>query len=459
MEMKYYSLFLLFILLTLPAKAKNLPKRSIAVAYSDVSSGRNINFTFRYAFHEKWTGYLGLKYNINSKYFRNDYTLKTKFYKESFADNSFQHFGLRGGVEKLLWRPNPYLQIFVGYDAQFTYATIKSVNQDWQPWLYPFPGRIPVPDYLNDFLLLENILGIGAKISINKQMNFGLSAGLGMTRYYRIGTGSTSNNYSGFWTFARLLDIGVIYSLDKQEKPTGRRKRSEDRYIGGANSLHIGYDDLQTGRNLNIGYQHHMPGGLGLYAAVKYHINTRFYRDYTITEPYYFKQFRPEGFAEHLGLTLGIEKSVHIPYVNLEPFAFYELHGMRATVSNLVDLDHFASGISRPLLGGGAGLLDQNLDYYQAWFRKYGPVLALENYAGLGARMMMSEKINFRIKAGIGYNIYLGPDNFQTYTTNGGNLMPEIQHENVPWTAKKSEISRMFSFALEYRLNKGKGKQ
>ncbi|MFT4062149.1 MAG: hypothetical protein QM642_07305 [Edaphocola sp.] len=88
----------------------------------DVSVGRNINITYRKPWSRTWLVYAGLKYHINSKYYRNDYALKTFLYKELYAKEALQHFGAKAGMEKTIWKPNPYTSLFAYYDFQFTHA-------------------------------------------------------------------------------------------------------------------------------------------------------------------------------------------------------------------------------------------------------------------------------------------------------------------------------------------------
>jgi hypothetical protein len=434
---------------------------SIVLAYDDVSVGRNINVTYHKPWGRTWSVYAGLKYHINSKYYRNDYTLKTFLYKELYAKKTIEHFGIKAGIEKIIWVPNTLVTLFAYYDFQFTNATGKTIDQDWIPGQFPKLSPLPPPHSQGIFTYntYENTFGLGLNIKVSNALGFRMQGGIGINHIKITAVDFKPDHWplkpNASFIFSRQFAFGMSYALNRDNPVPDapkRRKRQEKREP--FNSINLSYDDIQTGRNLNIGYRQTLPTGFALYGALKYHINTRFYRDFTITEPYYFKQFRPEGLAEHLGLTVGLEKSFNIPGVNLEPFVFYELQAMRATVSNLVDLDYFYSGSSRPI--DNAPFFAQEINN-KAWFRKYGPVLALENYIGAGARLKVTDKINFKAKAGIGYNIYIGPDNFQNYLTRNPdwpNKFEPFEHKDVPWTTQKSEISRMFSLGLEYKIAK-----
>lgn len=452
---------MLFYLVATIAAAQPERQSSLGLAYDDVSVGRNINITWRKPWGATWLIYAGLKYHINSKYYRNDYTLKTYLYKELYAKKAIEHFGFKVGTEKIMWVPNKHISLFAYYDFQFTHATAKTIDQDWSPGEFPILSPLPPPHSqgILTYNTYENTFGLGLNMKISDALGFRMQGGIGINHIRITAVDFKPDHWPvkphASFIYSRQFAFGLDYVLSKTKIKAESRRRKRQPELEPYNSFTLAYDDVQTGCNLNIKYRRGLRDGWAVYGALKYHINTRFYRDFTITEPYYFKQFRPEGLAEHLGLTLGLEKSFYLPNLNLEPFAFYELQAMRSTVSNLVDLDYFYSGNSRPI--DNAPFFAQKINN-KAWFRKYGPVLALENYVGAGARLGLSEKLNFKIKAGIGYNIYIGPDNFQDYLTRNPEwLNPNVQsieHKDVPWTAQKSEISRMFSLGIEYKLRR-----
>lgn len=458
MKSNNYLGFILLCLVATTTAAQPGRHSSIGLAYDDVSVGRNINITWRKPWGPTWLVYAGLKYHINSKYYRNDYTLKTHLYKELYAKKALEHFGFKVGAEKIIWIPNTHVTLFAYYDFQFTHATAKTIDQDWLPGTFPILSPLPPPHSqgIYTYSTYENTFGLGLSIKVSDAARFRMQGGIGINHIQLTAVDFKPDHWplkpQASFIFSRQFAFGLDYALHRQAKQVKGKSRKKAYEQEPYNSLTLAYDDIQTGRNLNIGYRQGLPDGWAVYGALKYHINTRFYRDYSITEPYYFKQFRPEGFAEHLGLTLGFEKSFYLPGLNLEPFTFYELQAMRSTVSNLVDLDQFYSGDSRPI--DNAPFFAQKIKN-KAWFRKYGPVLALENYIGAGARFRLNEKLNFKIKASIGYNIYIGPDHFQDYLTRNPEWTSPVQtieHKDVPWTAQKSELSRMFSLGLEYKL-------
>gem|GEM_PF-1111797 len=442
-------------------------RASIALSYDDVSVGRNINFTWHKPLNRSWTAYGGLKYHINSKYYRNDYALKTFLYKELYAANLAEHLGFKAGIEKTIGKPNRFFELFAYYDFQFTHATAKSEYHVWGDFgsgLLPFPQKEPLPpppfgQGIQKYATFENTGGLGLRIRVAEGIRFRMQGGIGINHieitevdYPRQSLPKPAASF--IWS--RQFALGLQYTLKTPTQDKKRQKTTRSNTLPQGSMLSLAYDDIQSGRNLNIGYRQALSGNIALYGALKLHINTRFYQDYTITEPYYFKQFRPEGLREKLGITVGIEKCFPIPGANIKPFAFYELQVMRATVSNLVDLAYFESGESRNL-DNSPFFAQQSIDdrSFHPHYRRYGPVLALENYVGAGARMWLSSRINLKVKAGLGYNVYLGPEKTQDYYTGGGlTLIPPKFHEGITWTAPRSELSRMFSFGLEYKLGK-----
>jgi hypothetical protein len=432
-------------------------RASIALSYDDVSVGRNINFTWHKPLNRSWTAYGGLKYHINSKYYRNDYALKTFLYKELYAANLAEHLGFKAGIEKTIGKPNHFFELFAYYDFQFTHATAMTINKSWMV-IGEFPDIGSERRYFWQYAIFENTAGLGIRVKLVNGISFRLQGGIGMNHIEITQTdipGRDNVKPSASFIWSRQFALGLQYTLKTPTQDKKRQKTTRSNTLPQGSMLSLAYDDIQSGRNLNIGYRQALSGNIALYAAFKLHINTRFYQDYTITEPYYFKQFRPEGLREKLGITAGIEKCFPISGANIMPFAFYELQVMRGTVSNLVDLGLFKSGDSRSL--DNSPFFAQTIEdkYFEPYFRKYGPVLALENYLGAGARMGLSPKINLKIKAGIGYNIYIGPDKTQNYYTRGGGAqIPPKFNEGITWTAPRSELSRMFSLGLEYKLGK-----
>lgn len=70
----------------------------------------------------------------------------------------------------------------------------------------------------------------------------------------------------------------------------------------------------------------------------------------------------------------------------------------------------------------------------------------------IGTKLKVNDRLNFRIQGGVVYNLYLGPDAYNDYDVTY--WFGSKHYSNIPWESKKSEISRIFRFGLEYHLNK-----
>jgi hypothetical protein len=429
---------------------------SIGINYDDVSIGRNLSIVYRQPLGKKgWSVYGGGKYFINSRFFKNSPAIYTPFFKEFYAKETLGHFGAKLGVEKIFSRSD-HCQLFTFSDFQFTAANVENIYKIFDVTKLDERHNLQLYAY-------ETAIGIGMLLPVSQRMIFRLQAGLGINWYrYRDRHPYSLAQSDDGWSFNRTFALGLQYEL-KSATPlvVAKRKRRNDPDEYTENAIRLGYDDIQTGRNVNLTYSHGLAKGFSVYGGIKVNINSGLYDDFTKMETsHYFKQFWAKGMGQRFGLKAGVEYSFAIPNSNVKLFSFYDFQLSHSDVRNLVALDEFASGVSRSTnVGGnvwgfiiGDGLNDPVAYPPKPMYRIYGTVTALENYVGLGAKFAISDKMNFRIQGGIGYNIYLGPDTYNDYDI--AYFFRYEHHENVPWTANKSELSRMFSFGLEYKIAK-----
>jgi hypothetical protein len=444
--MKYlYILTFLVLLMSHTVTARvSKPSSGLALSYDDVNTGRNLNLAVHYPFSRTWNIYGGLKYLINSPYYKNDYSLRTSYFKEFYTHSFSEHWGAKAGLEKTLLQLNTNSSFFAFYDFQFTAASILNVNKTFysDTNVYQELHNLPIKVY-------ENVLGVGMRFTVSENFVFCLQGGVGVNFYRRRGTSMPPIDPGYNWNRTRMFAFGLRYNLDKQVKNKNKSVRKKEKEVLiSHNYLSIHYDDIQTGRNFNINYGCGLGVHTQIYAGLKYGINSKLYVDYTrMEESYYFKQFRSSNLTQHLGLKFGVEQHYTVPKSNIQLFGFYDVQVMRCDVKSLAALATFSSGESRADGIGGSQTPEEK---YYAMFKTYGPVTALENYIGAGVKMAITPEINFRVQGGVGYNFYFGPDHYNPYDV----LYEPFHYENKPWTAQKSEISRMFSLGLEYKLGK-----
>lgn len=424
----------------------------IALCYDDGAVGRSLALTYRKPLAKSWMVYGGAKFQINSQNYLYDYAIRTEYYKQFFARNAAELFGLKLGAEKH-FNKNAYSNWFLFYDFQLTQSTIKAYSGYWSPDLshYYLSNKNPSLIY---YLNFENTVGLGTRIKLNKAINFRAQAGIGLNFYKLTGTSFYTHPNLRFhnpMVYSRMFSFSLDYAIKSDTKQKSKKLNDAE----SKSSVAINFNDVQTGRNLNLGYYRNLPNNLTLYGGVKFHINSPLFTDFRKTESYYFKQFRAQRFAEHWGLYAGLEKSFNLASsANLVPFGFYEMQVMNCTVRNLASLNFFNTG----------GRWNENAPFWSrplddihlangAKYKNYAPVTAIENYAGAGVRMKISHKLSFQLKGGIGYNFYLSPETYQDYWG-----LPEepfvndVLIKDESWTARKHQFSRMLSVGFRYYL-------
>lgn len=467
-EMKLSYMFLVGVLSFYQSKAQqNQPNawevknpKIVSILYSDVNSGRSFSAVYGRGFnYGDVFFYAGLNLYVNSTSYKNSPSVYTTFFKE-FYTKGINHIGLRAGVEKRVATISKNASISGFYDFQFKAGNIDNI---YKLWVSDTPMYVHEEHENLEINSFENTIGVNLFVNINSQFRFRSQIGLGANFYSWRGEGAHSvslKNLGSNWSFNRMFGFGIDYYLNRKldgETRMVKRKYKEEMDFA-KNSIALTYDDLQTGRNLNLTFQHYITNDILLYAGVKYNINSPLFDDYLkMDKSYYYKQFYAQNNKEHWGVKLGVERLHRIPNSNLQLFVFYDFQLMQCSVRNLAGLDFFATGITRgaePAGSLGALISGDEVPINNpptASYRIYGPVWSVENYIGAGFKLPLSDNLNFKMQGGVGYNFYMGPANYNTYVVNRYNKTEVF--ENVPWSASKSEISRMFSVGFEYKLN------
>lgn len=190
--------------------------------------------------------------------------------------------------------------------------------------------------------------------------------------------------------------------------------------------LAIQYDDVSVGRNINITYHQGLRKGWYLYGGFKYHINSKYYRnDWEHYTPYY-KGTYAESIDEHFGAKLGLEKMIWQPNPNIVFSAFYEIQYTKGVFNNrYLKWGRRANGTWELITG------DIDLSSLQSF----------ENNIGLVAHIKISNRLLFRLQAGIGLSYLRTGDSTIKADLSGGKLPLPLP------------LSRMFGFGFEYNLH------
>lgn len=200
-------------------------------------------------------------------------------------------------------------------------------------------------------------------------------------------------------------------------------------------SLTLAYGDSRLARNINLTYRHEIWNKWSLYGGLKYHINSQTYQGdvvpliyITPDEHAYFSKIEATGFKEHIGIKLGIEKSYTIPMTKTELAGFYDFMYTYAGVSTV----------------GGAIDSNGKAVLYTPWPNVYttggiGGGL-YEHHVGVAIRAQAYKNVYLSINGGVGLYKY----------TNG------VVFNGAEIFSDKLTFSRMYSFGIEYRLEKKK---
>lgn len=437
------SFFVLFFSLSTHSLYAQSKSHGIALNYDDNNAGRNINVILKKQLNKKNVGYLGLKYNLNSPNFRNDYNVYTSYFKEFRANDISQRFGIKAGIEREIYKKQNKFSLFVLGDVQFISAEslhglVHDIFKDTAA--RNDIGYVPMR-------ALESAFGIGTKINLTQNVLFRLQCGIGFNYYWSPYISADALALSGNRRMPlplnRLISAGIEYNIQKQKPQKNLYLQKE----AAKNFLSLSYNNVQIGRNYSASYYHLVAANTYLYGGLKFNMNSKAFVDYTRTnESYYFKQMEATSLMQHFGLKMGIEHHLPVSNANFEWLLFYNFDLSNSDIRNLAHVYNFHAGVTRNSLKRRTG--DES--HFGAVYRICKNVTSLENTVGIGARMGLSEKINFRVQAGLGINYYIRPDFYEPYTIDY--IGQTVEYKNVKFDAPKTELSKMFSLGFEYKL-------
>lgn len=156
-----------------------------------------------------------------------------------------------------------------------------------------------------------------------------------------------------------------------------------------AKTLGVSFQKLDIGHGLQIDHTRSINAkwyyGAGLYI----HFNALPADDQNHE---YHKRGWADEWYEHFGLNLNINRNL-ITYQSTDLYALFNFHVLRTS---------FRESVYQPVFNSRTGELYYKL--YQG--NLYGPYFTLENTLGLGLTSMLSERIGFRIRGGLGVSVF-----------------------------------------------------
>jgi hypothetical protein len=203
----------IIILLFLPIFC-NAQKR-LTIQYADFEiTSRNVGITFSQQ-KGKNTFYAGIKCHLDD----NIGWLNNIYYRNLYAENFMQHFGLIGGYERNIskLKSKNRLRLTAFYDMNLSITGIRDSSR-----IYDVIKKTSYNDIIayGPVYFLENNVGIGAYLKLNDSYLLNLRIGGGICNHWR------PNNGYGYrkeflwtkgllsWDFTRLFSVGVTYEFD-----------------------------------------------------------------------------------------------------------------------------------------------------------------------------------------------------------------------------------------------------
>ncbi|MEO6831146.1 MAG: hypothetical protein ABI378_02745 [Chitinophagaceae bacterium] len=211
------SIFAIFLtLLSVQAFSQKTPlfTRALSLEYDDVSVGRNFNLTYHHAVSKTWALYGGIKYHINR--FGTPDNQHNTFIKRFYAEKQIQHFGLKLGLEKAIYR-SATAELYAYYDFQFTRAIIR--HTDYSPYgidsagtyLYTYGTFLFGP--INTY---ENTFGVGTRFKLTDKLFIkGFISGGAMLLTFKMNDFDHKTALVGNsdFEFIRMFGAGIEYKL------------------------------------------------------------------------------------------------------------------------------------------------------------------------------------------------------------------------------------------------------
>lgn len=190
-------------------------QKMFTIQYADFEiTSRNVGITFSRQ-KERNTFYAGVKFHFDDKIG----WLNNIHYRNLYAENFMQHFGLIGGYERNLskLKSKSKFRFVAFYDMNLTITGIRDSAR-----IYDVVKKISYNDIVayGPVYFLENNIGIGTYLKLNDNYWLNLRIGGGVCNSWR------PNNGYGYrkeflwtkgllsWEFTRLLSVGLTYKFD-----------------------------------------------------------------------------------------------------------------------------------------------------------------------------------------------------------------------------------------------------
>ena len=187
----------------------------IVSSFNSVHIGRNINLGINRNI-SNYSVSIALKYQINS-YVTDDQN--EVFKKRFFAVNFLEHFGLNLGFQYNINLKQSAITPFIFYNMQLTKSHTR--NTGYLKYdIDTITNTILYRKYLEFWgptIALENYLGIGYKININKHMYLSNKIGYGIISYFNVDKMLYGDG--GNWELGYMINIGIGYRIIKKKSP------------------------------------------------------------------------------------------------------------------------------------------------------------------------------------------------------------------------------------------------
>lgn len=190
-------------------------QNDITTSFNSVHIGKNVNLGVCKNINRHSIG-IALKYQINSYVTDNQNEI---FKKRFFAKNLSEHIGFNFDYQYNFNLKQSAITPFIFYNLQFTNSHTRN-NGYLKYDIDTITNTILYRKYLVFFgptIALENYLGIGYKVNINKRFFITNKIGGGIVLYYNVDERLYGDG--GNWEFGYMINIGVGYRLKEEKNP------------------------------------------------------------------------------------------------------------------------------------------------------------------------------------------------------------------------------------------------
>lgn len=181
--------------------------------FNSCHSGRTIDILYNFNLKNRSSIGIGLLYNINLNYLKDDQA--NLFKKRLYARKPYEFFGIHAYYHKILFSPNETVSFFYFADAQIKYSSTR--NRSFTPYVdwdkNPLQLLVLNNYSLGPFLWYQQTIGLGMMFSINDKYKISQKIGWGGELLYGTDKQLLGETKKYWFEFSTMYNCSLIYNL------------------------------------------------------------------------------------------------------------------------------------------------------------------------------------------------------------------------------------------------------